>query len=233
MDKKDFFDNDNLHKEHRQRIKNRFLDSGFSSFSSHEILELLMYYSLPRVDTNHLAHRLINSFGSLARVFEAPIESLVKIPGVKEHTAILLKMVPELCRAYNVDKTTTIKSISTYEQGGEYLVSRFIGVTVEQVLLICLDNSNRIIDCSIMHEGSVNSASISTRKFAETAIHKGASSIIMAHNHPGGIAFPSDDDLNTTKALKRLFELLEVRFKEHYIIAQGSYIGILHEYGQL
>ena len=97
-----------MHKEHRSRMKNRFLAEGIDSFEPHEILELLLYYSIPQKDTNELAHTLIDRFGKLSAVFDAPYDDLLSVPGVSEHTATLIKLIPALSRRYALEKNSKI-----------------------------------------------------------------------------------------------------------------------------
>lgn len=217
----------NLHERHRARLKTRFLKVGFDAFEPHEILELLLYYCVPRIDTNRLGHQLIRQFGTLSRVFDAPYEELEKVRGISSHSALLLKMVPELSRAYSTDKLRNVKQLTSYELAGEFFVSQFVGVTVEKVMLLCLDNNHRVLDCSILQDGTVNSSNISIRRIAEIALSRNASSVMIAHNHPNGIALPSSEDLNTTEAVAKAMELLEIHFLEHFIIAETKYLGIL------
>lgn len=218
----------NVHARHRQRLKERFLKDGFDSFSPHEILEFLLFYALPRKDTNAIGHQLVKKFGSLSRVFEAPIEELEKIEGISTHSAILIKMIPIISREYMKDKMDIGTSAAGYKEMGEYFASRFIGVVSEQVVVALLDNSKRVIDIVTLHEGSVSSSAVDVRKIAQLALMKNAPSIILAHNHPGGAALPSPDDIMTTRAISKALELLDIELLEHYVVADEKYIGVRH-----
>ena len=94
------------HEGHRARMKARFLKEGFQNFADHEIMEFLLYYAMPRKDTNEIAHALIERFGSLSAVFDAPYEELMEIKGIKEHSATLIKLIPALARRYSVETKT-------------------------------------------------------------------------------------------------------------------------------
>lgn len=225
--KKSNVDGENLHKEHRERMKARFLSDGLDVFEPHNVLELLLFYSIPRRDTNVTAHRLIEKFGSLHSVFDAPYGELLSVEGISEHSATLIKLVPALLNKYSADKNSTRVRISSLDEAGQYLVNRFDGIGVETVYLMLLDNKSDLIDCVKIHEGSVNSSAITTRVLVETALFKHASSVILAHNHPHGIALPSSDDLFTTRTVKNAFDAVGVNMLAHLIVAGKSYCDIL------
>ena len=216
-----------MHKEHRIRVKNRFLAEGFDHFEPHNILEMLLFYSIPQKDTNELAHVLINRFGSLEKVFDASYEELLTVPGIKEHSATLIKMIPSLAIVYYMEKNKTSEALSDIDSWGEYFVNRYIGIDVETVFLLLLDNKFNVIECVKVHEGCVNSSAISIRKIVETVYSKNASMVVLAHNHPSGLAIPSSDDLLTTHELLRSFQLLEIKLLAHIIVAGDQYMDIL------
>ena len=215
-----------MHKDHRSRLKNRFLNEGLDHFEPHNILELLLFYAIPQKDTNELAHTLIQRFGSLTKVFDAPFQELLTVPGIKEHSATLIKMIPELARAYAMKKNETSETFPDVESWGKYFVSRYIGIGVETVFLLLLDNQFNTIDCVKVHEGSVNSAALSFRKIAEAVCAKNASAAVLAHNHPSGLAIPSSEDLLTTRELCKSFQMLGVNLLAHIIVAGDQFINI-------
>lgn len=219
--------NFNPHIQHRQRLKARFSEGGFVGFSDHEILELLLCYALPRRDTNQIGHALIDRFGSLSHVFEADIGALCEVSGISEHSALLLKMIPELCRAYLTDKGKEVKSYADYDDAGRFFVNRFVGVSREEVYAAFLDNGYHMLDCVRLGEGVVNASPVNIRKVATLALLRNAAFVMLAHNHPGGTVIPSGDDLNVTRAVSAALELLGVRLTEHYIVAGEQYIGIM------
>lgn len=216
-----------MHENHRERVKRRFLTEGLDNFEPHNVLELLLFYSIPQKDTNELAHALIERFGTLAEVFDASFDDLIGVPGIKEHSAVLIKMVPALSRRYAIEKNRTTASLSSMEKIGEYLVNKYVGINVETVFLLLLDNKFNLIECVKIHEGSVNSSAITLRRLIETALFKRASMAVLAHNHPSGVALPSSDDLFTTREIKRAFDLMEIKLLAHIIVAGNSYLDIL------
>lgn len=216
-----------MHKDHRKHTKDRFLSEGLDSFEPHNVLELLLFYSIPQKDTNETAHMLINRFGSLSAVFDAPYDDLLTVPGISEHSATLIKLIPAISRRYAMEKNSKVTKLSSIEDIGKYLVARYLGVTEETVLLLLLDNKFGLIDCVKVHEGSVNSSAITMRKLIETALFKHASMVVLAHNHPSGVALPSSDDLFTTQQVKRAFDLVEIGMLAHIIVAGDTFTNIL------
>lgn len=216
------------HEGHRQRLKNRFLSSSLNSFEPHNILELLLFYSIPRQDTNEIAHALLDRFGTIKGVFDADFTELIKIPGIKENSATLIKMIPQLSRIYMMDAVSEDKILDTADKVGNYLTSKFIGETNEVVYLLILDNRFQLLDSVRLVEGSVNSSLISPRKILDEVTKRGASTAIIAHNHPNGLAIPSMEDIDTTAALSSALEMFDIFLIEHFVVAGDKYVPIMH-----
>ncbi len=210
---------ENPHNKHRQRVKAQFLQNGLENNPQHLTLELLLYYAIPQKNTNEIAHELIDTFGSLSGVLDAPYEELIKIKGVKENTAILLTMMPQLFREYSKDKTETKPLLSSAEKTIEYLISKFTSYKQEVVLLLCLDNMNRLNNCCIISKGTLNQATISNRTIVETALRNNAAGVILAHNHPSGMAVPSSDDVIATQNIINVMAQIGIRVLNHVIVA--------------
>lgn len=164
-----------MHDGHRNRLKRRFLEEGMEQFEPHNVLELLLFYSIPRQDTNETAHRLIDTFGSLSAVFDASVEDLVKVEGVGMNTAILIKLVPAVNRRYLEDRALRGMRAVSSEACGELLVSKFNGVTVERVLLLCMNNQGRVLHCVSISEGTQSMVDINNRRIVEAALRHNAS----------------------------------------------------------
>ena len=214
-----------VHDGRRQRMLTKFLDHGMEVMEPHEVLEILLYYAIPRQDTNPLAHELIKTFGSLHGVFDTPYEELLKVDGIGPKSATLLKMVPSLLRTYASDNTDgeIINSAATV---GAYFVPRFIGHEKEIVLQLCLDNKNKAIACVQLAEGNVNSTAVSTRRIAEIALKYNASAIVLAHNHPNGSAIPSREDIATTRHIMQFCQSFNLPFLDHVIVADNDFISL-------
>ena len=215
----------NIHSEHRQRVKNRFRNEGLDHFEELHALELLLFYALPRIDTNPIAHDLLNHFGNLRNVLEAQVEQLMSIKGLGEHAAILLSLVRGLSQKYMISGDSAAP-LNTLEDCGNYLINRFIGQRNEVVMLLCLDAKRAPLCCRIVSEGSVNAAEISTRKVVEAALAVNATSVILAHNHPRGIAVPSMPDIVTTRRIGAALSAVDIVLEDHFVVADRDYVSL-------
>ena len=175
----------NLHAGHRQRVRQRFLSEGLDAFEDHQVLELLLFYAIPRMDTNDLAHRMIKEFGSLAGLFEADAKDIARRCKVSENTAVLVSLIPSLSRRYFLGKWGDKPIINSSSKAGEYAISLLVG-HISCFLCYLLDTQNRVNYADMVHEGTINEAAIYPRLIVETALRHQASSVILAHNHPGG-----------------------------------------------
>lgn len=215
-----------IHSGHRQRMRDRFSAEGLDHFQEHEVLELLLYYCIPRQDTNPIAHELIRRFGSLAQVLEAPIEELEKVPGIGNSAATFLSLITAVGRYYLVNRSMQECILQTIEQCGRYLVPFFHGRRNETVYLLCLDAKCKVLCCREVSEGSVNAASISVRKIVEIALGANASSVVLAHNHPSGLALPSPEDVHTTRRVAAALDAIEVTLADHIVVADDEFVSL-------
>lgn len=202
------------------------MKSGLDDFAPHNVLELLLFYSIPRGDTNPIAHRLIEAFGSLSGVFDATPEELMKVSGVGESTAILISMIPQMARKYLEDKADAVNVVGGCGDIGAYLLPKFVGRTNEALMMVSIDNKNKVISCSVVAEGTVDSAKVSRRKVMEEAMKVKATRVILAHNHPRGVAVPSAEDVAMTREIGRLFAQVGIELVDHIIIADDDYVSM-------
>lgn len=219
----------NMHEGHRQRLRRRLRAEGCDSFEDHQLLEALLFYSIPRCDTNETAHRLIERFGSIGAVFAASADELMLVEGIGQSSADLIRLVSGIrCRLEKPNNSPRM----VYDSIGKisaYLSRLYIGATCEQVYLMMFDNAMRLIDCAYICDGSVNAAVMVPRVMVEKALFRHASAVVVAHNHPGGIAVPSGDDIDTTEMLRAAFELVGIQLLEHIIIAERSYATVMRQ----
>ena len=216
-----------IHEGHRQRLKDRFLREGLDNFDELYVLELLLYYCIPRKDTNPIAHALLDSFGSLTGVLEATVEELERIPGISHNAATFLNLVHQTGRYYQVKRVQTGDILRTIDQCGNYLVPHFYGRENETVFLLCLDAKCKVLGCKLVGEGSVNSANIPIRRVVETALNTNATTVILAHNHPSGLAIPSDEDVETTMRVAKAMESVEITLADHIVVADNDYVSMV------
>ena len=196
----------NLHNGHRQRLKDRFLTDGLRSFNEINKLELLLFYAIPRRDTNPIAHRLLDRFGSLSAVLEAEPALLTEVDGISEHSALLIKLVAALAYDYINSARSAAEQIrfADLDELGKYVASQFIGLNRETVMAFSLDASCRI------------------------TIASGAEFVVLAHNHPSGTLVPSNTDLSTTRRLFHALQAIGIHLSEHFIIAGGKYMPTMY-----
>ena len=215
-----------IHDGHREKMRRRFLNSGLESFADHEALELLLYYAIPRRDTNPIAHALMERYGSLSAVLSAPVEDLKKVEGIGESGAVLLRLVPQLYRKARLAEAEQETVLSSIERVGAYLLDRFEGERHEVIYQLCLDRKGRLLACKRLGEGGVTSAELDIRRMMENAIFTNASAVVLAHNHPSGIALPSQEDYHTTDRAKAALETIGVQLLDHIIVADGDLVSM-------
>ena len=215
-----------IHDGHREKMRQRFLKSGLDAFADHEALELLLYYAIPRRDTNPIAHALMERYGSLSAVLAAPVEDLKKVEGVGESAAILLKLAPQLYRKAKMSDAEQETILSSVERVGAYLLERFAGEKNEVVYQLCLDRKGKLLVCKKLGEGGVASADLDIRRLVENALLTGASSVVLAHNHPSGVALPSRDDYAATDRAKTALAVVGVALADHIIVADGDFVSM-------
>ena len=204
-----------VHDGHRERLKERFDTYGLDNFNDVNALELLLFYAIPRRDTNELAHELLDRFGSLDAVFEASSRELQDVSGIGPGAATLIRLVPEITKRCSVSKTRDITVFNKPSAVGRYLVPRLGTEKCEKALISCVEVASGVVD-------SVN---LNVRTIVEAALKARASSVIMAHNHPSGNPAPSRDDELLTRRVRDALELVEIKLDDHLIIAGQSWFS--------
>ena len=211
--------NDVDHRQHRQRLKERFLQEGLDSFDPVNILELMLFYAIPQGDTNPTAHRLLDTFGSLSGVMNASVENLCQVKGVGQHAATLIKLFAAVVRPYLDDANRGGVVLQSTDEICRYLLPKFAGRTVETFYLVCLDGRRRVNYSGILSEGTLDSVPVFVRQIVEKVLAVHASFVIMAHNHPSGFALPSRADIDTTREVIRALGPLSVSVVDHIVVS--------------
>lgn len=218
--------NKNPHEGHRKRVREKFLQDGsLLNYPEHNILEMLLFYSAPRSDTNELAHLLIDRFGSLQGVLNAPHESLTQVKGVGEHTAMLIRLVHELIKKSLADDAAEIKHLRCDDDTINFIRPYFHDARNEQLLMICLNNTGKILHTATISEGAHDFACVDTRKLIQEVIFSNATRVIIAHNHPGGICAPSAADLEVTKQISKILHSINAKLLNHVIITDNDFFS--------
>lgn len=215
-----------IHDGHRQRLKKRFLEEGLDSFAEVNVLEILLFYCIPRRDTNPIAHALLSRFGSLANVLEAPVEELMKVEGISENSATYLSLTTAVGRYYMMNKASQNTVLDSIEKCGAYLCPVFVGMRNETVYLLCLDAKCKVLCCREVSEGSANAAGISIRKIMEIALSANATTVLLAHNHPSGLALPSGEDIQTTKNVSAALRAVDIQLADHIIVSDDDFVSL-------
>ena len=220
---------ESIHEGHRQRLKERFLAEGLENFSDLHVLELLLFYAHARKDTNPLAHALLKRFGSLRGVLEARPEDLREIPGLGESAAVLLTLMPQLVLRYLRDRQDWGRVLLTTSECGQFITPNFFFAKEEQVWLLSLDAKCKVLDLRMVQSGSVNTAGISVRRVVETALRAGASSAVLAHNHPSGLAIPSKADEETTRKMWHALDAVGIVLADHIVVAGDDFVSMAED----
>ena len=213
---------ENLHSGHRERLREQFEKHGLDSFADHQAIELLLTYAIPRGDVNPTAHKLMRHFHSLSTVLEASVEDLMEVEGMGPKSALFIRFMAEFFRRYDCDRNQTSEPLETVEDIFKYVRPLFLGVKNEVVYLLCLNSLGSVTHCEKISEGSINSTLFSVRRTIEIALNRKASGIIIAHNHPQGLAQPSGADLYTTKRLILGLGPVGIPLIDHIIVADDA-----------
>lgn len=220
---------ENINAGHRKRLRERFIKSKADGFSEHELLELLLSYSIPRKDLKPLAKALIYKFNSLAGVLDAEIEELCNVKGIGQVSAVLIKLVKELKTEYHIEEAKNDISFSSPETVYNFVREKLAGSRDEKFLIIYLNTKNKIISHEISAEGTVTRAAVYPRKIIRKTLELNASAIILAHNHPSGEIEPSKQDIELTNSINKVCQPMDIRLLDHLIIGSNTYMSFTRE----
>ena len=211
---------------HRERLRGRFEDFGPDSLNDHELLEMLLFFSIPRRDTNAIAHNLLKRFGSLSGVLAAPIAEMSSVDGVGEGTALLLKLVNELTRRARMTNIAK-KPLGTLNDLCNYCCELLAGERSEQFCVILMDSRFNLIRAMRLSCGVPDSVNVYPRMVAEQALKSGAAKIALTHNHPSGDCTPSPEDFRTTESISAALSPLGIGMVEHIVVSDRECFAIL------
>lgn len=216
-----------IHKDHRKRMRDRFRKEGLDHFDERHVLELLLCFAIPRIDTAPAARALLDRFGSFSQVLEAPVEELEKVEGIGEHASTLITLVNAIGRYYLIDRTKNQSGVlTTTGECGRYLSNFFYGRRNETVYILCLDAKCKVLGCREVGEGSVNSANVPIRRVVEMALAMNATTVVLGHNHPSGLALPSNEDVLTTRRLAAALSTVDITLADHIVVADGDFVSM-------
>ncbi len=222
----------NAHENHRSRMKARVRRDGLDSLAEHEVLEYLLFFAIPRKDTNELAHHLIDHFGSFCKVLEASEEELQKVDGIGPASAELIHTLLPLHRYYQRKSRGPITSLKNVENAIEYATLLDWSMQDERVYLILMNEKFHPLRTVLLGEGTPNQVQINRTKALREAARSNASCAMLAHNHPGGFARPSGADLQVTDNMKLVLANIDVELVDHIVVA-GSEACSLRRLGRM
>ena len=219
-------DNGNVHKGHRQKVRQRYLANGLEGEPAHNVLELLLFYAIPYKDTNPIAHALIDRFGSLSGVFRAGVPELASVKGMGENAAILLHLVLDVYQAYADDLLQTSEQLETAQEIVAYMRPRFINTVDEKVYVLCFGANGKLLAVRKVAQGDLTGARLDVRAIAAIVLETNAQNVVLLHNHPNGIASPSGEDIETTKQLYAFLDTMHAHLVNHIIVTEDSYFSM-------
>ncbi|MDZ8118179.1 RadC family protein [Pontiella agarivorans] len=202
---------------HRQRLRERFQTSGHRALADYEFLELLLTYSIPRKDTKPLAKELMKEFGSFSAVLDQSQEKLTSIDGLGSRSASLIRLVRSAMHKYLEEQVENRPTISKPEDIASFVRIHIGSNDRECVMLICLNDANKLLHHEIVNEGSIRRTPFYPRDILKPAILHNATGVIIVHNHPSGEAIPSEADHGMTSKLESLAGELDIRLIDHLI----------------
>ena len=216
-----------MHSGHRARLKNKRIAAGQDILSDHELLEMLLFYSIPQKNTNDLAHRLIETFGSIEKILSADYYALQTVPGIGPSSALLLVTAGDLTRRCKKQNIKTPRVLDTVEKGAKYCQLLLKNTDTEILYGIFMDSGCRVLHTAPVAQGSVDSIHIDPRKLVQMALHHNTVNILVAHNHPGGHISPSFQDIECTKRIIQALTPVGIALLDHFIISGDAWHSIM------
>lgn len=221
-----------LHDGHRERLRTRFVKYGEESFCDHELLELLLFYSLPRVNTNETAHRLLEAFGSLEGIFNASIEELDSVKGIGRGSAILIRSA-FLAVMRSQNNVQNNKRFADKSFSAEDAVSLFESGSEEKLFLVSLNAAKKVLGIETVCTGEVNYSDTTVGRIVKAAVLRKARFAVLVHNHPRGVAIPSQIDIIATQTINQALKYAQIDLIEHYVVCRDRTNGIIHNLKEL
>lgn len=208
-----------IHDGHRDRIREKIIKGALDGFHDHEILEFILFHAIPMKDTNDIAHRLIDEFGSFSAVLDSDVERLTAVSGMTRNAAILLTTLPFISRKYQSKNDKQTISLRNLECVKEYILSEMSSLTREELRIICKDSAANLIYCGVLAKGTVSEVNLFKRELVDMAMRHKAVSVIIAHNHPSKTCQPSPADIRLTQEAAIAVSMVNIIFDDHVIVA--------------
>ncbi|RLB81734.1 MAG: hypothetical protein DRH17_08285 [Deltaproteobacteria bacterium] len=216
---------------HRQRLRERFIRSGFAGMADHEVVELLLTLAIPRKDVKQPAKALLARFENLKGIFDAPLEELRTIPGIGSVAPVAFRIMREAANLYLQQKAESEHSLASSEMLYDFWRSRLGGLKDEVFEVAYLDSGYKLLRGGVerLEEGTVDRAAVYPRRVIEAALRKGAAILVFAHNHTNGDVSPSEHDKTLTRALVLAASTLHVKVYDHLIVSDDRVFSFREE----
>ncbi|WP_240048342.1 RadC family protein [Crenalkalicoccus roseus] len=214
---------------HRGRMREKLLTRGPDALADYELLEMLLYFAMPKGDTKPLAKALINRFGSFARVLAAPQQALLDTRGLGPHSVAALKLVQAAALRMARAEVMEQPVLNNWDRLMDYLTAALARERTEQFRVLFLDPKNRLIADEAQARGTVNHTPVYPREVVKRALELHATALIMVHNHPSGDPTPSRADIEMTREVKEAAAVLSIVLHDHVIIGNGRWLSFRRE----
>ena len=215
---------------HRKRLRERYAKNGYNSLQDYEVLELLLTFVKPRIDTKPLAKNLIKKYSTIEDVLKADLKELKETEGIGDITAIFLNFIGDVAAYSFEDKARKQKiSFKNKNQLINYLRTDIGFSKNEEFKVLFLNSANEIIETEKLFTGTIDKSVVYPRKILERALHHNARAVVFAHNHPSGNIRPSAKDIEVTKEMKEFFKIVDIHVLDHIIITKNSCFSFLEE----
>lgn len=215
------------HAGHRQRMRERFLESGLDGFADHEVIELILCYAIPQRNVNPLAHKLMEHFGTLHGALDASAEEMVRVEGVGMYAATLMQLFSQVSRRLERSRCAQREKLSNFRDVFTHCRALLSGLKQEHFYVVCLDAQKQLLRDVLIAAGSLSEVQAYPRLVVEAALRHNAHSVILCHNHPSGSAIPSHGDVDVTRRLFDLLGGIEVLLLDHVIVADGDVMSMM------
>lgn len=213
-----------VHRGHRQRIIQDFLKHP-EDFRDHQLMELLLYYAIPRRDTNPMAHGLLHQFGSLTELLNASPTELHRA-GLGDSAVALILLIHTVAQRLNEDQEEGGKPVQTLAQVYSILQPHFYRIEKERLMAICMDGKGKFLGVRMVTEGGQGAVTLSARDVLNVALNAGARNLVLAHNHLSGLALPSEADVESTKEMDKMLTIMGINLQDHVVFADGEMVSM-------
>ncbi|MEI6202255.1 MAG: DNA repair protein RadC [Enhydrobacter sp.] len=207
---------------HRARLRERVLKAGIESLPDYELLELMLFYAIERIDTKPLAKRLLERFGTLGDIFAAEPEQLKEFE-IDQRTLVLFRAMRESGRRLAERKVKDMPVLTNWQQLIDYCHAALAHEKTEQFRILFLDRKNVLIGDEVQQRGTIDHTPVYPREMVKRALALNAAAVILVHNHPSGDPKPSREDIEMTKEIQKAASALGIAIHDHLVIGRKGH----------